>query len=92
VPFDNEMAKAAFDAFRRFGKGQAHPAQLNIVDVRSMRWRRRVPSPCSSRVATSIGRTFSLPSVDGQKWRRSLNGRFIAYQGNSVAVPRAASA
>ena len=32
VPFDNEMAKAAFDAFRRFGKGQAHPAQLNIVD------------------------------------------------------------
>lgn len=32
VPFDSEMAKAAFDAFRRFGKGQAHPAQLNIVD------------------------------------------------------------
>jgi ribonuclease VapC len=32
VPFDDEMAKAAFDAFRRFGKGQAHPAQLNIVD------------------------------------------------------------
>jgi ribonuclease VapC len=32
VPFDDEMAGAAFDAFRRFGKGQAHPAQLNIVD------------------------------------------------------------
>ena len=32
VPFDGEMAKAAFDAFRRFGKGQGHPAQLNIVD------------------------------------------------------------
>ncbi|MBX9649128.1 MAG: type II toxin-antitoxin system VapC family toxin [Xanthobacteraceae bacterium] len=32
VPFDDEMAKAAFDAFRRFGKGQGHPAQLNIVD------------------------------------------------------------
>jgi ribonuclease VapC len=32
VPFDNEMARAAFDAFRRFGKGQAHPAQLRIVD------------------------------------------------------------
>jgi ribonuclease VapC len=22
----------AFEAFRRFGKGQGHPAQLNIVD------------------------------------------------------------
>jgi ribonuclease VapC len=32
VPFDDEMATVAFDAFRRFGKGQVHPAQLNIVD------------------------------------------------------------
>ena len=32
VPFDEEMVNAAFDAFRRFGKGQGHPAQLNIVD------------------------------------------------------------
>ena len=32
VPFDDEMARAAFDAFRRFGKGQRHPAQLNVVD------------------------------------------------------------
>ena len=32
VPFDDEMARAAFDAFRRFGKGQGHPAQLNITD------------------------------------------------------------
>ena len=32
VPFDDEMAKVAFDAFRRFGKGQGQPAQLNIVD------------------------------------------------------------
>ena len=31
VPFDDEMARAAFDAFRRFGKGQG-AAQLNIVD------------------------------------------------------------
>jgi ribonuclease VapC len=30
VPFDDEMARDdAFDAFRRFGKGQGHPAQLN---------------------------------------------------------------
>ena len=32
VPFDEEMARGAFDAFRRFGKGQRHPAQLNVVD------------------------------------------------------------
>jgi ribonuclease VapC len=32
VPFDDEIARAAFDAFRRFGKGQGHPAQLNITD------------------------------------------------------------
>jgi ribonuclease VapC len=32
VPFDDETARAAFDAFRRFGKGQGHPAQLNIAD------------------------------------------------------------
>jgi ribonuclease VapC len=32
VPFDDEMATEAFDAFRRFGKGQGHPAQLNLVD------------------------------------------------------------
>ncbi len=32
VSFDEELARAAFDAFRRFGKGQGHPAQLNIVD------------------------------------------------------------
>jgi ribonuclease VapC len=32
VPFDDEMVGVAFDAFRLFGKGQEHPAQLNIVD------------------------------------------------------------
>ncbi|WP_228747528.1 type II toxin-antitoxin system VapC family toxin [Bradyrhizobium sp. BR 10289] len=32
VPFDAEMAKGAFEAFQRFGKGGGHPAQLNIVD------------------------------------------------------------
>jgi ribonuclease VapC len=32
VPFDDVMARIAFDAFRRYGKGQGHPAQLNIVD------------------------------------------------------------
>jgi ribonuclease VapC len=32
VPFDDGMARAAFKAFRRFGKGRGNPAQLNIVD------------------------------------------------------------
>lgn len=32
VPFDTEMADTAFQAFRRYGKGRSHPAQLNIID------------------------------------------------------------
>jgi uncharacterized protein with PIN domain len=32
APFDVEMAEVAFSAFRRYGKGQGHPAQLNIID------------------------------------------------------------
>ena len=32
VPFDLEMADTAFQAFRRYGKGRGHPAQLNIID------------------------------------------------------------
>jgi ribonuclease VapC len=32
VPFDSAMVEAAFDAFRRYGKGRGHKAQLNIVD------------------------------------------------------------
>jgi ribonuclease VapC len=32
VPFDRPQCDMAFDAFKRFGKGQGHPAQLNIVD------------------------------------------------------------
>ncbi len=32
APFDAQMAELAFDAFRGYGKGQKHPAQLNIVD------------------------------------------------------------
>lgn len=32
VPFEEPMAEAAFDAFKRYGKGQGHKAQLNIID------------------------------------------------------------
>ena len=32
VPFDRLQSEVAFDAFRRYGKGRGHPAQLNIID------------------------------------------------------------
>jgi ribonuclease VapC len=32
VPFDESVAEAAFDAFKRYGKGRGHKAQLNIID------------------------------------------------------------
>jgi ribonuclease VapC len=32
VPFDRELAHVAFDGFRRYGKGEGQPVQLNIVD------------------------------------------------------------
>ncbi len=35
IDFTPSMADAAVDAFRRFGKGQGHPAQLNFGDCMS---------------------------------------------------------
>lgn len=35
VAFTNEMADAAVAAFRRYGKGRGHPAQLNLGDCTS---------------------------------------------------------
>jgi ribonuclease VapC len=32
APFDSPTAEAAFDAFKRYGKGRGHKAQLNILD------------------------------------------------------------
>lgn len=32
IAFDAAQAEYAFSAFRRFGKGQGHPAQLNVID------------------------------------------------------------
>jgi predicted nucleic acid-binding protein len=39
VPFDGQMAEAAFDAFRRFGKGQGNKARLNYYRLRRLRTR-----------------------------------------------------
>ena len=32
IPFDQHAAKLAVSAFRRYGKGRGHPAQLNFGD------------------------------------------------------------
>ena len=32
TPFDEHQARLADDAFRRYGKGRGHPAQLNLGD------------------------------------------------------------
>jgi ribonuclease VapC len=32
MPMTADQARAAFGAYRRFGKGMRHPAQLNILD------------------------------------------------------------
>jgi ribonuclease VapC len=32
MPFDETQARLAADAFQRYGKGQGHPAQLNMGD------------------------------------------------------------
>ena len=32
VPFDESQSRLAADAFQRYGKGQGHPAQLNMGD------------------------------------------------------------
>ena len=32
MPFDEQQARLADDAFQRYGKGQGHPAQLNLGD------------------------------------------------------------
>ncbi len=32
VPFDRQQNDIAFDAFKRYGKGRGHPAQLNFID------------------------------------------------------------
>ncbi len=32
IPFDEQQASLAADAFQQYGKGQGHPAQLNLGD------------------------------------------------------------
>jgi ribonuclease VapC len=64
VPFDDEMAKAAFDAFRRFGKGQGHPAQLNIVDCAVYALAKARSQPLLFKGVTSPRRMSCPPRFD----------------------------
>jgi ribonuclease VapC len=59
VPFDADMAKGAFEAFQRFGKGGGHPAQLNIVELCGLRLAKARSQRCSSREPTLLRQTFS---------------------------------
>jgi ribonuclease VapC len=64
-PFDESLAGAAFDAFRKYGKGQSNPAQLNIVDCVVYALAAHAIFRCCSRVETSripiSDRLFRLP-------------------------------
>jgi ribonuclease VapC len=71
VPFDAQMAQLAFDVFRRYGKRQGHPAQLNIIDCTVYALARFATSHCYSRAATSRRPIFRRRCESG----RPSNGR-----------------
>ena len=45
TPFDSEQADLAAGAYRRFGKGSGHPAQLNLGDCASYALARQLDLP-----------------------------------------------
>lgn len=45
APFDGEQAEIAAGAYRRFGKGTGHPAQLNLGDCASYALARQLDLP-----------------------------------------------
>ncbi len=44
-PFDEQQAETAFNAYGRFGKGQGHPAQLNLCDCAAYALARTLNAP-----------------------------------------------
>ena len=44
-PFDEQQAETAFSAHGRFGKGQGHPAQLNLCDCAAYALARTLNAP-----------------------------------------------
>ena len=61
VPYTQELALIAREAFRRFGKGR-HPARLNCGDCASYALAKSLNIPCSSRAPTSPRQTSFRPS------------------------------
>jgi ribonuclease VapC len=50
TPFDETQARLAADAFQRYGKGQGHPAQLNMGDCAVYALAKSLNGPMSSHV------------------------------------------
>ncbi|HJU17655.1 MAG TPA: type II toxin-antitoxin system VapC family toxin [Stellaceae bacterium] len=86
VPFDAEMAETAFQAFRRYGKGQGHPAQLNIIDCAAYALAKSRARPCCSRVAISrepMSSRRSRDAVDGLSPAARHSAPVISHQGDA---------
>ncbi len=59
VPFDNMQAKIAREAYRDFGKGSGHPAQLNFGDCLSYAAAKAMGSPLFF-----VGNDFSKTDIE----------------------------
>jgi ribonuclease VapC len=62
VPFDDILADSAFQAFRTYGKGQGHPAQLNIIDCAAYALARARGLPLLFK-GGDFGRTDIIPAL-----------------------------
>jgi len=62
VPFDEVLAEAAFGAYRTYGKGQGHPAQLNIIDCAAYALARARGLPLLFK-GDDFGRTDVIPAL-----------------------------
>lgn len=58
-PFDRVQSTLAFNAFRRFGRGCGHPAQLTLGDCAAYALSRSLDSPL-----LYVGKDFALTDVE----------------------------
>ena len=59
VPFDESQSRLAADAFQRYGKGQGHPAQLNMGDCAVYALAKITNEPL-----LSVGNDFSQTDIE----------------------------
>lgn len=59
TPFDETQARLAADAFERYGKGQGHPAQLNMGDCAVYALAKSVNEPL-----LFVGKDFAQTDVE----------------------------